>query len=67
MACNRGCCATPAEHYRSLAIASPDRKSLTKVTTDVHDYGTVDVTQRWDGQDVTVKPKTYRLKTKSED
>lgn len=55
MACARGCCETQAEHYRSLRVLDPNRASLTKVTTDVHDSHTVDVTERWDGQDVHVK------------
>ncbi len=53
--CARGCCASPAEHYRSLLVASPDRRSLTKTTTDVHDHHTVDVVEHYhDRQDVTV-------------
>ena len=56
MTCTRGCCATPAEHYRSVAVAHPDRKGWTKTVTDVHDKHTVDVTQHWhDRQDVNVK------------
>lgn len=32
-----------------------------KVTTDVHDHGTVDVIEHWDGrQDVMAKPDTVR-------
>lgn len=57
MACARGCCPTQAEHYRSLAVASSDRKNWTKTTTDEHSkVHTVDVIEHWDGrQDVTVK------------
>lgn len=61
MSCARGCCGTQAEHYRSLYIASADRRNLRKTTTDVHDRHTVDVTERWDGQDVTVKPDPIRV------
>lgn len=62
MACARGCCATPAEHYRSIGVASPNRRSLTKTVTDDHDTHTVDVTQHWhDRQDVLVKPQTLRI------
>lgn len=61
MACSRGCCSTPAEHYRSIAVAAMDRRAMTKTTTDVHDNHTVDVIEHWnDRQDVTVKPKTLR-------
>lgn len=64
MACARGCCETQREHYQSLVIGkgTVEKKQLKKVTTDVHDNHTVDVTERWDGQDVTVKPKTIRRK-----
>lgn len=65
MTCARGCCATPAEHYRSLHVASPNQRALTKVTTDVHDAGmTVDVTEHWhDRQDVQVNnPPTIKQK-----
>ena len=30
MSCTRGCCASPAEHYRSVAVAHPDRRAWTK-------------------------------------
>lgn len=56
MSCTRGCCASPAEHYRSLSVASPGRRHLTKTTTDDHGTHQVDVVQHWqDRQDVTVK------------
>jgi len=56
MSCTRGCCDTPAEHYRSVGVAHPDRRAMTKTVTDVHDKHTVDVTQHWhDRQDVHVK------------
>jgi hypothetical protein len=62
MPCARGCCDTQAEHYRSLFVASPDRKRMRKVTTDVHDHHKVDVTEHWhDRQDVTVKPEPIRI------
>lgn len=64
MACARGCCDTQAEHYRSLGVLNPHRGSMTKVTTDVHDTHTVDVTEHWhDRQDVHVKNlQTVRAK-----
>jgi len=64
MSCSRGCCDTPAEHYRSVAVAHPDRRAMTKTVTDVHDAHTVDVTQHWhDRQDVHVKmQKPVKLK-----
>jgi len=65
MPCARGCCDTPAEHYRSLHVANPTRKAMTKTTTDVHDHHTVDVTEHWhDRQDVTVKPESIRVSLK---
>lgn len=64
MACARGCCETQREHYKSLVIgkSTVEKKALKKVTTDVHDHLSVDVTERWEGQDVTVRPKTIRRK-----
>jgi hypothetical protein len=62
MSCTRGCCATPAEHYRSLRVASSDRRALTKTVTDDHGTHQVDVTQHWhDRQDVLVRPETLRI------
>jgi hypothetical protein len=62
VSCSRGCCASPAEHYRSLSVAHPERRGWTKTTTDVHDKHTVDVTEHWhDRQDVKVKPETIRV------
>jgi len=59
MPCARGCCATPAEHYRSLAVASPGRRQWTKTTTDDHGTHTVDVVEHWsDRQDVRVNAGT---------
>ena len=56
MSCARGCCATPAEHYRSISVAHPDRRQMTKTVTDVHDHHKVDVIQHWhDRQDVQVR------------
>lgn len=61
MACARGCCETQREHYLSLSVSHPERRGWTKVTTDVHDQHTVDVTEHWhDRQDVLVKPDTVR-------
>jgi hypothetical protein len=66
MACARGCCDTQADHYRSLSVASPDRATMRKVTTDDHGTHTVDVTEHWhDRQDVHVKaPPTVRAEMK---
>lgn len=65
MPCARGCCETPAEHYRSLNVASSDRGQLTKVTTHegaVTTGGDVVVTEHWhDRQDLTIKPDTIRV------
>ena len=63
MACARGCCATQREHYQSLIVASADRSLLTKTTTDDHGTHAVEVKEHYhDRQDVTVKPKTHRLR-----
>jgi hypothetical protein len=62
MSCARGCCATPAEHYRSLLVASPDRAAMTKTTTHRDSTVEVDVTEHWhDRQDLLVKPQTIRV------
>lgn len=64
MACSRGCCATPAEHYKSIAVANLEARKAGKTTVDVHENGgrvthTVEVRESWnDRQDVTVKPQT---------
>jgi hypothetical protein len=56
MACARGCCATRAEHYQSLRVASSGRSGLTKTTTDDHGTHKVDVVEHWhDRQDVQVR------------
>ena len=48
--------ADPGEHYRSISVAHPARRSMTKTVTDVHDHHKVDVTQHWhDRQDVNVR------------
>lgn len=66
MPCSRGCCATQAEHYRSLKVASAARSQMTKVTTERDSSVEVDVTEHWhDRQDVLVKPKTVTLKMKA--
>jgi hypothetical protein len=60
--CARGCCPSQAEHYRSIRVASPSRRSMRKVRTDDHGTHSVDVTEHWsDRQDVTVKPATVVL------
>ena len=62
MTCARGCCATQAEHYRSLCVAAPDREQMTKVTTERDSTVAVDVTEHWhDRQDVLVRPETIRV------
>lgn len=49
-----------AEKIRTINFGQAKRRKP-KVTTDHHDYGTVDVTEYWhDRQDVTVKPDTLR-------
>lgn len=63
MACKpRGCCATQAEHYRSIAVANLAKRAEGKTTVDVHDNHEVVVKERWEGQDVTVRPATVRKK-----
>lgn len=54
MACTRGCCATPAEHYRSVAVRTGTRP--TKVTVEHTDNTVNTVTEHWhDRQDVNVR------------
>lgn len=62
MTCARGCCDTQAEHYRSLYVASPDRRAMTKRTVcDGGSEGSAVVTEHWhDRQDVLVRPMTVR-------
>lgn len=63
MACTRGCCETPAEHYRSLAVANISARNAGKLTVDDHGTHTVEVKESWgDRQDVTVKPRAFRRK-----
>lgn len=51
--CSRGCCSSPAEHYRSLATRVGDRPK--KVTVDHTDMTVNTVTEHWeDRQDVNV-------------
>lgn len=53
MACSRGCCATQAEHYRSLAVRTGEPP--TKVTVDHTDDTINTVTEHWnDRQDVNI-------------
>lgn len=50
------------EKIRSINFGQA-RHRKPKVTTDVHDNHSVDVTEHWhDRQDVTVKPSTVRYK-----
>jgi hypothetical protein len=60
MTCARGCCPTPADHYRSLRVASADRRTLTKVTDcDGGSEGSGVITEHWhDRQDVLIRPAT---------
>lgn len=63
MSCARGCCASPAEHYRSIRVAAADRAELRKTTTDDHGTHTVDVVEHWqERQDVLVRPGTVRAR-----
>jgi hypothetical protein len=56
MPCSRGCCDSPAEHYRSLTTRVGEPKS--KVTVDVTDKTVNTVTEHWhDRQDVHVRVK----------
>jgi hypothetical protein len=50
------------EKLRSLSFSRPSHRAP-KVTTDVHDTHTVDVTEHWhDRQDVLIKPDPVKLK-----
>lgn len=62
MTCARGCCETPADHYRSLMVARSARRALTKQTVcDGGSEGSAVVTEHWhDRQDVLVRPTTVR-------
>lgn len=63
MSCARGCCATAAEHYRSLQVASSARVDMTKTTTDDHGTHEVDVIEHWhERQDVLIRPGTVRAR-----
>ena len=55
MACARGCCDTPAEHYRSVGLRA--RSPAPKVTVDVTDQTTNTVTEHFDveRQDVHIQ------------
>jgi hypothetical protein len=54
------------EKIRTISFGQA-RYRRPKVTTDVHDHHTVDVTEYWhDRQDVTVKPDTIRYGLKRE-
>ena len=56
MACTRGCCASPAEHYRSLTTRVGDLSEKKKVTVDHTDSTVNTVTEHWhDRQDVHVR------------
>jgi hypothetical protein len=51
------------EKLKSLAFQGPRTERGPKVTTDVHDRHSVDVTEHWsDRVDVTVKPSPVRVK-----
>lgn len=55
------------EKIRSINFGQAKRRAP-KVTRDVHDHHTVDVTEHWhDRQDVTVRPDTLRLSLRKED
>ena len=52
------------DKLRSLSFSRPAHRAP-KVTTDVHDSHTVDITEHWhDRQDITVKPQTLKIKPK---
>lgn len=54
MACARGCCETPREHYRSLGFRPTTPPP--KVTVDHTDHTVNTTTEHWhDRQDVNVK------------
>jgi hypothetical protein len=64
MSCARGCCDTQAAHYRSLSVAHPDRKAMTRTRTDDHGTHRVDVTEHYtDRQDVTVHAPRVAVRT----
>lgn len=53
------------DKLRSLNLRAPSRVPETKVTTDVHDHHTVDVTEHLsDRMDVNIKASTLKLSTK---
>lgn len=63
--CARGCCATQAEHYRSLHVSRSDAPT-SRTRTDEHGTHSVDVTEHRDGrQDVLVRvpPVPLNLET----
>lgn len=54
MTCARGCCDTPAEHYRSLAVRTGPPKQ--KVTVERTEQTENTTTEHWhDRQDVNVR------------
>ena len=64
MSCNRGCCETQRDHYRSLGFAAFGRAGMVNTTVDDHGTHRVEVTEHYDDrQDVTVKVPTVAVKT----
>jgi hypothetical protein len=56
MSCTRGCCATPAEHYRSVATRVGDTRAKRKVSVERTDTVEATTTEHWrDRQDVNVR------------
>lgn len=56
MACSRGCCDSPREHYRSLSTRIGDLSEKKKITVDRTDSTVNTVTEHWhDRQDVNIK------------
>ena len=56
MACTRGCCASPKEHYRSLSTRTGEPR--TKVTVEDTPDTVNTVTEHWqDRQDVSIRVK----------
>lgn len=56
-------CGKLVDRAAALSISLRPSPMGSKVTTDVHDHHTVDVTEHWDDRvDVTMKPETLHVK-----
>lgn len=62
MACSRGCCESPAAHYRSVAVANNERRLAGETTVTDTEVAVAEVHERWNGQDVTIHPRTVAKK-----